>query len=514
MKVFLALVCCLVVCSLLTAGTGYARDYYLSPSGNDTNPATSNQPWQTIAKVNAADLEPGDRVLFEGGKKFTGTITLDANDGGSTSNKVELSSYGEGRATIDGGNESALVSRGCSHLRIANLTFVGAGRKTGNTQIGVLVAEGDDILVDQIEMSGFQKSGFSFAGVHDGRATNIYAHDNGADGISVGAAAWGPNDRWSERIYIGYCVAENNPGDPTNLDNHSGSGIVVGGVHGCIIEYCEAMNNGWDMPWRGRESNGPVGIWAWNADHVTIQFCVSHDNKSTGGDGGGFDLDGGVTNSILQYNYSYHNMGPGLFMCQYYPAPTWKDNIIRYNISINDGYMNNCSGINIGGYELMSDAEVYNNTIYNMLGGAVGIGGNPLPPRIRFRNNIFVTGKGQMIRGDASLARFEGNLYWVIDPEGTVAGGYKTLEEWAKATGQEMVDGKLIGLWADPLLINADTMPRIRPKDLAKLAAYNLQSGSPCVGAGLPIADNGGRDFWGNKVPTEGKPTIGAFQQP
>ena len=99
------------------------------------------------------------------------------------------------------------------------------------------------------------------------------------------------------------------PGDPSNLTNHSGNGIVVGNVSDAIIEYCEASNNGWDMP---RKGNGPVGIWAWNADRVTIQFCISHDNKSPGDDGGGFDLDGGVTNSVLQYNLSYNNDGPGL----------------------------------------------------------------------------------------------------------------------------------------------------------------------------------------------------------
>ena len=32
----------------------------------------------------------------------------------------------------------------------------------------------------------------------------------------------------NHRIYIGYCKAENNPGDPTELKNHSGNGIVVG----------------------------------------------------------------------------------------------------------------------------------------------------------------------------------------------------------------------------------------------------------------------------------------------
>ena len=118
----------------------------------------------------------------------------------------------------------------------------------------------------------------------------------------------------SKNIYVGYCLAENNPGDPTILTNHSGNGIVIGRVSKALIEYCEARYNGWDMP---RKGNGPVGIWTWHADQVIIQFCVSHHNRSTGVDGGGFDFDGGVTNSILQYNYSHDNHGSGYLICQY-----------------------------------------------------------------------------------------------------------------------------------------------------------------------------------------------------
>ena len=80
-------------------------------------------------------------------------------------------------------------------------------------------------------------------------------------------------------------------------------GTVLFNVARATIEYCKAAENGWDMP---RKGNGPVGIWcACNADRVVIQHCISHHNKSPGLDGGGFDFDGGVTNSVMQYNYSY-----------------------------------------------------------------------------------------------------------------------------------------------------------------------------------------------------------------
>ena len=160
----------------------------------------------------------------------------------------------------------------------------------------------------------------------------------------------------------------------------------------------------------------------------------------------------------------------------------------------------------------MSDAEVYNNTVYNSQGPAVAFGGLPAPG-VRFRNNIFV-GRGELITGDTSPSSFEGNLYWSLDVDGSIAAGCKTLEEWAKATGQEQVDGRLVGIFADPLLTGGGATPDIEPTDLSELAAYHLRKGSPCIGAGIPIVDDGGRDFWGEAVPEGEKPSIGACQGP
>jgi hypothetical protein len=160
----------------------------------------------------------------------------------------------------------------------------------------------------------------------------------------------------------------------------------------------------------------------------------------------------------------------------------------------------------------MSDAEVYNNTVYSEKGGAVGFGMRPVP-RVRFRNNIFVAG-GEMIEGDSSRARFERNLYWAIGADGFVAGEHKGFEEWVAATGHEKVGSDTIGLFADPRLTDLGEAPEIRPEDLASLAAYRLEAGSPCVDAGMPVEDNGGRDFWGQAVPAEGKPSIGACERP
>ena len=483
----------------------HARHYYVSPAGDDSNPGTRARPWQSVEKVNATDFGPGDCVHFQAGQRFAGTIELDRSDSGTSGRRLVVTSYGKGRAIIDGGNGSGLRANGCDSLAVKDLIFVGSGRKAGNTEDGVCIVDSQDAEIDHIEVSGFRGSGLQLDGVRNARITNVYTHENGAGGITVG------HGKRSARLRIDHCVADNNPGDPSNLTNHSGNGIVVGNASDAIIEYCEASNNGWDMP---RKGNGPVGIWAWNADHVIIQFCISHDNKSPGDDGGGFDLDGGVTNSVLQYNLSYNNDGPGYFLCQYPGAPVFKDNVVRYNISHNDGVKNNRrSGIDVfSASPNASDCQVYNNTVYNKNGAAVGFGGLPMP-NVVFRNNIFVC-SGDAVSGEAERGRFENNIYWPADGRALSFDGHATLDDWAQATGQEEVGGVIVGKHVDPKLVNAGTTMPVDPTELARMTAYRLKSDSPCLRAGIIVTDNGGRDFWGKTVPTDRRPTIGACERP
>ena len=496
----------LMVAPLLCYGT----DFYISPEGKDTDSGLSpDEAWKCIENINTKDLEPGDRLLFQGGRIFAGKITLDKRDNGTISRPILITSYGAGRAVIDGGEKEGLFFDQCEHVLVRDINFKGAGRKNGNTRSGLHLSDVRDVQIDSAEVCGFQKSGIFVENGSDVRVMRVFAHDNGFAGIYVGS-----DFKKAKNISISFCLAENNPGDPTNKTNHSGNGILMGGVDGGVIEYCAATNNGWDMP---REGNGPVGIWAYNSNNVIIQHNISHHNKTSpeGKDGGGFDFDGGMTNSVMQYNFSYNNEGAGFGLYQYSGAGTWKDNVFRYNISVNDGWKNGQCGIHVwaaeGNEETMSDAMIYNNTIVNDLGHAVGyltdISG------LIYRNNIFITGDSQ-IYGPYQSSCFENNLYWSSGDTGILVDGYRSMEEWSTATGQEMRGNVPLGLEGDPLLVREENEEYpFDPTKLSALAAFKLTPASPCVGTGLFILDNGGRDFWGENLPQNGeKPDIGAHQ--
>jgi parallel beta-helix repeat protein len=82
-----------------------ATDYYISSSGDDTNNngLSSSTPWKTIAKVNSvfSTFKPGDRVLFNRGDTFYGTLKISSS--GIAGNPIVISAYGSGAKPVISG---------------------------------------------------------------------------------------------------------------------------------------------------------------------------------------------------------------------------------------------------------------------------------------------------------------------------------------------------------------------------------------------------------------------------
>jgi len=496
--------------------------YYISLEGNDSNPGTSlSRPWQSIQRVNEQKFSPGDRILFRSGDTFNGTFTLSAEDAGRAESRLIVSSFGEGTATISGNEAEGLKADSCHFLTIENLEFSGLGRISGNTTDGLFILQCKDIILNDLDVHGFQHSGVHLHQCNDAVIAHVYAHENGFAGIHVtGNTIWDTARYDNHNLYIGYCKAENNPGDPTVLNNHSGNGILASSVNGGTIEYCEASNNGWDMPWTG---NGPVGIWIWDCTDFTIQNCIAHHNRTnpSAADGGGFDLDGGVSNSVIQYCISHNNEGAGYGLYEFGAAKPWENNTIRYNISQDDGIINGGSlGIwksdNVG---VMRNCQVYNNTFYNSLKDGSSIWLYDNYPGFSFYNNVFVY-NGELISEEQRLKDeiFIGNLYWNLAEEEAFF-DYANLNEWATATGNEMLEDQFIGLYMDPLFSHAGSIEVTDPTLISpeSIGGFIPQAGSPLVDRGLNLKDllnldTGERDLPGTSIPSKNSYDIGAIE--
>jgi hypothetical protein len=494
----------------------HALTYYISSLGSDSQTGTSiAKAWRSIKKVNATTFKAGDRILFEAGQTFSGSLVLQG--AGTASLPIVVSSYGSGPATIASGTASGFYSYNASGIELRRLTFVGAGRLT-STSSGVVfyldaVATNLSYLrLDSLDVSGYRNSGISVgswkgaSGYSDVRITNSQVHANGETGLSSFSEDLAGHHQW----YVGKVQAFDNSGRADVTNTNTGSGIILAGIDGALIENCLAYHNGW---LNANPSGGPVGIWGYCCNNLTIQKSESHHNSSgTTHDGGGFDLDGGCTNSVLQYNYSHDNGGPGYLLAQYDDAPPMHDVTIRYNVSKDDARRDSQGAIHVwssGANGGIQRATIHNNTV--MLSPPTD-GSSPKAILITsagfsdlaIRNNVLQTTGGLQVLSTVSTnsLSLQGNCYWnptklAIDWNGT---SYTDLASWRTATGQELLaSGRTTGLNADPKLPSSD--PTQAPMAI-----------SPVRGAGLNMlaefnTNPGPQDFVGN--PTPAAPTSG-----
>jgi uncharacterized protein len=478
--------------------------YYVDKiHGDDNYPGTVTKPIKSIRELNIRLQKKASDIFLAGGQTFDGTLVLSGINGNIT-NPIRISSWGEGKAVINGGNAEAVRIENCQNILITDLDIKGNGRKNGNSTNGLSIAHSRKCKIENVRAEGFQKSGVDLFDCSDSEVEKVVATDNGFCGINI----MGSVRNNSRKIIIHDCKAENNPGDPTNLNNHSGNGILVGVSDSVTIDHCSATDNGWDMP---RKGNGPVGIWTWESDHVTIQYCISYRNKTSknANDGGGFDLDGGVTNSVIQYCLSYENQGAGYGLFQYAGASSWANNIIRYCVSINDGQTTEgAGGIFIWNgsddVQQLTNCMIYNNVMYNSAAPLISFDSSSAHKDFTFFNNIFM-GSDSPIKGIVKGSTFLGNDWWSTKNE-IMFMKFKNLAAWAEETGQEMLKGRFIGMQMDPKFKGPMLTDITDPNQLEKLYGYILQPDSPLRNKGLDLKSVFGleypaKDFYGNPVP-------------
>jgi len=488
-----------------------AATYYVNATaGNDSaNGLTPGTAWASLAKVNAHSFVPGDTILFNGGQTFAGGLALSTS--GTSGLPISFGSYGTGVATIQSPvGTIGFYAHNCGYIALSNLNFTGPGIATANEHgVYFLVDQAATIYnyirLDHVNVTGYQNGIFLNGnsawhtspqnGYNDVRITNcnVYANQlNGimfTDGNVTGAYS---------NVYVGYCNTYNNPGIPSGSPGGwSGTGVNFNVVNGGTLEYCSLYGNG--------TNGGNFGVILGGCNNVTVQFCEAYNNTSvTGNDGGGFDIDGECTNCTIQYCYSHGNYGAGFALFQWDTANPFNNNVIRYNISENDGF-----GLGLWGENAsfpITNSSVYNNVFYSNKGPGVNNFGYSVG--ITVQNNIFFATNNQLLNQTSASTTgvtYDHNDYyaapgtpWKISWGGTT---YTTLASW----GQDAH-----GLTSDPLLVNPGNGGTIGdPTKLSMLSAYLLLAASPMIDAGVAIANHGARDFYGNPLST-GSNDIGA----
>ena len=158
-----------------------------------------------------------------------------------------------------------------------------------------------------------------------------------------------------------------------------------------------------------------------------------------------------------------------------------RGNTIRFNISDQDSR----KGERYAGLWVRSDGngmtglKVYNNTVRMGRGGKQAAYVNGKGIQAEFRNNIFVGCDAALplvVEQPEGQLRFENNLYWGGGAPFQIRWGesnYVTLDEWRKATHQELAEGKALGSFADPRFAPEPAQPPVGdPNWQMRLSAY------------------------------------------
>jgi hypothetical protein len=496
--------------AIAACNAGAATYYVDSAGGNDTNTGLSpDNAWATLNKVNATTFQPGDRILLHAGSTFNGR--LHPRGSGREGSPIVVDMYGSGgkpRVDAAGRFPEALLIQNQDYWEVNNLELTNTGPKREPFRYGARIRAWDYGVMRHIQLKALfvHDVNGSLVKKDQGEGHGIVWENGGDkvksrfDGILIencrlertdrngicGYTPYKSPDRGNRSLNV---MIRNNV-----LEDIGGDGIKVWGCKGAIVERNVLRGA------RMRCDDYAAGIWPWDSDDTVIQYNEVSGVKGTK-DGQAFDSDAHTMNTLFQYNYTHDNDGGFMLVCCYENSGT----VIRYNISQNDrARLFHMAGSN-------NDVQIYNNVFYIAPDTNVDLflwtGDRTGWTRdVQVRNNIFyVAGRasnsaglrkkrvddGTFITepgfGQASNVVFEGNVLF-----GDATG---VPEEWTKLT-------------ADPRL----TKPGSGGTGLDSVDGYKLLPGSPLIGAGIPVSNNGGRDFWGNPVPQGDKPAIGAHQ--
>lgn len=448
-----------------------SRAFYFSAKGNDeADGSAPDRAWRSFDKLRGVDLVAGDEIVLAEGDEFRGGIALLPDVGGTAKKPIVIRGGGKRKATIIAEDAPAIeATSGGIELRdliLRGNPVVPEGKKpAAGIRFYTDDAKGcrySHVRIERVDVSQFSGDGVSIGSWHDTQpgyddllVSEVNAHDNGGTGISIYGKKDAKQTAYPHRnLVIRDCVASR---------NKSGSGIVLGGVQSGTVEYCFASEN------TGR--GGGVAIWAYDCNKVTFRNCIACGTRTEGKDGGGFDLDGGCVECVVEKCLSYDNHGPGYMHCDYPKAGLTRGNIIRSCISINDGRRDNGAGYGFG--FVAWGAGLEECAIEKCLAVVDTAPGKSASKGLLFTDHIsgfaakedMTHIRGCVLRENIALAaaadiplvsnnlpdakledvRHEGNSYLAKKGDPLLLHRekrYSNLEEWRKATGQETREGK------------------------------------------------------------------------
>ena len=508
------------------SGTQTGAYYLDSSAGNDTSDGQSpTTAWQSLAKINAVTLQPGNSVCLKAGGSWTGQLAPKGSGTGAA--PIVVDQYGSGAKPIiaaGAADTDTVYLLNQQYWEINNLEVTNKKSSVGDYRgisingqnggtlnhiyirncfvhdvtgevnwIGGDVADNLPGVTFQTGWDASKRTGGIVFDVQAGSGTavktkfnDVIVEGNTVQDCSFGGIIFKQLDgtvHWGTRS-----SASSSSWTPhTNVVVRGNYLSQINASLGCNTIYMTNVQNGLIEENVTNEA-GTSAIELYYTDSVTVQHneTFGTKKKANGADSNGIDTDSSTTKTIIQYNY-IHDNGDGILLCQF----NFGDSIVRYNILQNDSryqiYLHSDPG---------TTSQIYNNTVYNgkTNAGVVYGYGTSLDATYVLKNNIFEAAAGNGVLTTSDTITYQNNLY---------AGA--SIQAPAGDTSAIKADAKL----AAP---GTGTSGGAAGPAFGSLDGYKLQAGSPAINAGVSITGNGGLDFWGSAV--SGTPDVGAYETP
>jgi parallel beta-helix repeat protein len=319
-------------------------NYYVSPTGNDSNPGTESLPWKTLAK--AASMATANTTVFI--KQGIYRERLVPGNSGTADGPITFTSYPGDSVTI---------------------TSVGMSPPTG-WWAGLIWIQG----LSYIKISGLRVLNSPNTGIDLGNCSYITIEKNYVDSTySPGIKAYASDHVAVDGNEVVHCAAREEESISISATNIFE--IKNNRVHHSLKEAIDAKvgsSNG--IVTKNEVFNSTTGIYidAWDSYEFNIDVFdnISHDNNL--GIAVTSENGGSIEGIRVHHNIAYHNGQRGFIVAGWGIGQTHPLKNIR--VYGNESYENGF-GIEIGGYTgtTMDSIDIYNNLIYRNKGAGVRI---------------------------------------------------------------------------------------------------------------------------------------------
>lgn len=355
--------------------TVYTTYYFDSVSGSDENTGTDeSSPKRTVSAAQALIESAGDtptQLLFKAGCEFDGKFTITGHTAAEETPLI-VSSYGVTEAApypiFTGEADTEIMRIEAPNTRITGLEFTGAAATRAiliysgiagafsniviadnymhdinfNWTLEDAPEEADMALLTEEEVQKVcpdSRSGYGTGGIGTSHHSseligptwfeNMWISGNVIERVARGgmflSAGWArrPGWEWGANKYhsdeVGYYPNRNVYVVGNTVRYTGGDGIVLlhtdgGYIEGNTVYHAQFLGRNADTSGQAAYN---VAIWSHSCNNVVYQYneaAYTH-KRNNAGDGQGFDIDIGNRNIIFRYNYSHHNEGGGILIC-------------------------------------------------------------------------------------------------------------------------------------------------------------------------------------------------------